>query len=1269
MSYARSAVTRMTLDMSRLDLQRSETVTLGDTNRRWEVTLINGGAPFRLPPNWTAALTGIKPDGNGLLNGCSVVDGKIIYDFAAGKEIATCVGSYPIQFDIWDEVGELVASPKVYVNVLADGRPHAELKSEGQYTQIGNLIGRVNQTDEDVDLLAKNVLAQGTDITALKKKITTVGTITIPVSKWDALMPTKAYVSIQGGEALTLGGLLLVMPGDTATKDECERARVRIDIDLITDQQPPSVDQIVFIRAEERPAIPLNFKYFVLKTESQQGAVVALIGVDAYGEGGGTASGVDETAVRAIIAAMLGNVANERQYSAANPPPYPVTSVNGKTGAVSLSIPSKAADINAEGAGAVSTHNADQTAHPYLSGRVATALDRISGHDTNIEEINTSVAERLKTADLDAKLDAYKAAQGLVGKTTTALTNYYLKNEVYTKEEVAALISAIPKFEIKVVTSLPTSNISLTTVYLVKDTTEGGGLYTEYIYVNGAWEELGSQNLDLSGYVTDEELDNLLKSYAALTKVSELIADALKPYATDEEVAEAIRVATINFVTGSQVTTAINEALKSYYTSAQVDAQIAAQIKTTLAGYVPKEEGKGLSANDYTDADKAAVTKASSDSSAAVITANAAKQTADSVKRMADNGELDGAPGTPGAPGYTPIRGTDYWTAEDVADMDADNKEFIINELAKRNQQKIPVVNSVSEMTDTDLLYLMVKDGSLWYYAYTKVYKPAEPLFTNVLPTAIDTDGSIFNGIGYKDGWRTSESTGAYTEEAGCTVTGYIACKKGDIVYMRGISIHSGRSQAMPYNLSFERYGNPMYGSQWTKLENGDLSFTVTLGQTSGYINIVGKTPFADDAIISLNNPIEYTDPKEVLEWTAIQPLVYTDHTADIQALQNTVNEHDAKISKLLAGNSDAQSIRTWDKPVYDTAPVTLLGDDRAKPALTSADYSVEAVYAKYDALMAANPKYITTPIPFGQSAVNTTKAPNYAGHDLRCYEFREPAGVLEPGGVTHETKPKIIIMSGVHAEFAGVYGLYYALEEIATNPEFDDIKRNAHIMVIPCANPFVLSNQTVSGWTTSHVNANGVAIHNNFGVDHSSSGTAGAYNYGGAEAYSEPETVFIDNIIKANKDAVAFVSCHNFDYDTYYGTRVIWGSSATAYMCNLVTRLADKMTKAWLRDERYKNALPSAIESNWIGDASDVDYRLGYAQMSTSAGTEQKNALKYNIQAANLEIARIMKVFSGGTSCSSAVMTHGAEVYANWIRTILAAYQPIDKREYYFQT
>lgn len=50
----------------------------------------------------------------------------------------------------------------------------------------------------------------------------------------------------------------------------------------------------------------------------------------------------------------LGNVENVKQYSASNPPPYPVTSVNGKTGAVTVSVPtvpSTTKPIKGDGAG------------------------------------------------------------------------------------------------------------------------------------------------------------------------------------------------------------------------------------------------------------------------------------------------------------------------------------------------------------------------------------------------------------------------------------------------------------------------------------------------------------------------------------------------------------------------------------------------------------------------------------------------------------------------------------------------------------------------------------------------------------------------------------------------------------------------------------------------------------------------------------------------------------------------------------------------------
>ena len=52
----------------------------------------------------------------------------------------------------------------------------------------------------------------------------------------------------------------------------------------------------------------------------------------------------------------LGNVDNVQQYSASNPPPYPVTSVNGKTGAVTVptvSVPSTTALLKGNGSGGI----------------------------------------------------------------------------------------------------------------------------------------------------------------------------------------------------------------------------------------------------------------------------------------------------------------------------------------------------------------------------------------------------------------------------------------------------------------------------------------------------------------------------------------------------------------------------------------------------------------------------------------------------------------------------------------------------------------------------------------------------------------------------------------------------------------------------------------------------------------------------------------------------------------------------------------------------
>ena len=142
--------------------------------------------------------------------------------------------------------------------------------------------------------------------------------------------------------------------------------------------------------------------------------------------------------------------------------------------------------------------NGNKIEIPALRGKSAYEYAKANGYTGSeadfAEEINP---ENIKS-DIPTKTSELTNDSNYITKAVTDLTNYYLKSETYTQDEINALVSAIPKFSIEVVTSLPTANISNTTVYLVKSSDETSNLYDEYIYVNNAWEHLGSQTIDVS---------------------------------------------------------------------------------------------------------------------------------------------------------------------------------------------------------------------------------------------------------------------------------------------------------------------------------------------------------------------------------------------------------------------------------------------------------------------------------------------------------------------------------------------------------------------------------------------------------------------------------------------------------------------------------------------------------------------------------------------------------------------------------------------------
>lgn len=113
-----------------------------------------------------------------------------------------------------------------------------------------------------------------------------------------------------------------------------------------------------------------------------------------------------------------------------------------------------------------------------------------------------------KISTIESNVTAAAATAGNAAASAAAvksdLANYYKKTETYSQAEINNKISAIPKFGITVCEALPDSNISKTTVYLLKSSKEEtDNLYDEYIYVGSKWEKLGTQTVgDIAGLTT-----------------------------------------------------------------------------------------------------------------------------------------------------------------------------------------------------------------------------------------------------------------------------------------------------------------------------------------------------------------------------------------------------------------------------------------------------------------------------------------------------------------------------------------------------------------------------------------------------------------------------------------------------------------------------------------------------------------------------------------------------------------------------------------------
>lgn len=157
---------------------------------------------------------------------------------------------------------------------------------------------------------------------------------------------------------------------------------------------------------------------------------------------------------------------------------------------------------------------ADTTAIPTK----VSVLQNDSEYQT-ADNVTATLATYATKAEIPTNLSVFTNDTNFITNAVDNLVNYYKKAEVYTQDEINALISNLTgKLTAEIVTELPTEDISTSTMYLIA--IEGQqGVYTQYMYIKGAWAVLGTTAVDLSAYYTITQADAKLALKADKTEI------------------------------------------------------------------------------------------------------------------------------------------------------------------------------------------------------------------------------------------------------------------------------------------------------------------------------------------------------------------------------------------------------------------------------------------------------------------------------------------------------------------------------------------------------------------------------------------------------------------------------------------------------------------------------------------------------------------------------------------------------------------------------
>lgn len=196
---------------------------------------------------------------------------------------------------------------------------------------------------------------------------------------------------------------------------------------------------------------------------------------------------------------------------------------------------------------------------------------------------------------------------------------------------------------------------------------------------------------------------------------------------------------------------------------------------------------------------------------------------------------------------------------------------------------------------DTSKIYVL-PDGFIYAYKQTEKEVETKPSYTNKLPSATDSTGAVYNGTGYKNGWRLNSSA-VEKQQDGCAHTGFIRATVGQTIYIKNISacaVGYGYVHYFKEGYTKEHTSTSLEASHFVLDENGVGSFTIPSDKTNITHIRLSYGVMSADSIITINEEITEGGTEIITEYEWVNTglaFVTTEHKDRIVNLENEVEE------------------------------------------------------------------------------------------------------------------------------------------------------------------------------------------------------------------------------------------------------------------------------------------------------------------------------------------------------------------------------------------